>query len=129
MILSNAVQFNHIVFSLMSGVITGVLFDIYRALIGVRAKNKFIIVIEDLMFWSFLGIVIFSFLFYNDGAVFTAYSYMCIILGIYIYFKLLSKKIFVQELRLFSFALKVIRILYNTIIYPFRIIINYLINK
>lgn len=125
MVLSNYLQFNLLFFSLIGGFITGVSFDIYRAIRGNQIENKIIIFVEDTLFWVLISIIVFIFLFYKDGAIINTYSYAFIIIGIYIYFKFFSSKLIIFEIRLFDIISRNLRITFNIIMYPFRLVINH----
>ncbi len=125
MVLSNYLQFNLLFFSLIGGFITGVLFDIYIAIRGSELQNKIIMFVEDILFWVLISVIIFAFLFYKDGAIINTYSYIFMIIGIYIYFKLFSKKLLIYEIRLLEIISRNLRIILKTILYPFRLLINY----
>ncbi|SMC28326.1 spore cortex biosynthesis protein YabQ [Clostridium acidisoli DSM 12555] len=129
MVLSNFTQFNQLFYSLVGGIFTGILFDIYRSIRGTEVVNKIIAFIEDMLFWILVSLIIFIFLFYKDGAILTVYSYAFIAIGVYFYFKILSKKFLPYEIKLFNHLVTNFRILYNIILYPFRLLINYLFNK
>jgi spore cortex biosynthesis protein YabQ len=129
MVLSNFTQFNQLFYSLVGGIFTGVLFDIYRSIRGTEIVNKIVVFIEDMLFWILVSIIMFIFLFYKDGAILTTYSYAFIGIGAYLYFKFLSKKLLYYEIKLFKCLGTSLRILYNIIVYPFRLLINCLFNK
>ncbi|UZW14038.1 spore cortex biosynthesis protein YabQ [Clostridium pasteurianum] len=130
MILSNLSQFNLLFYSFISGIITGILFDIYRVIRGLELPNKILGFIEDLLFWILSAIIIFIFLLYSNNAIMGIYVYLFISLGVYVYIRLLSKKLIYIEFRILTFFTKIIRITFNLIIYPIRILFNYfLINN
>ncbi len=53
-------QVNIVIYSFIAGIITGILFDIYRIFRGMN-KIKVITIIEDLLFWSLSSLIIFTF--------------------------------------------------------------------
>ncbi|WP_446898053.1 spore cortex biosynthesis protein YabQ [Clostridium sp. LBM24168] len=123
--MSISAQVKLIVFSAAAGIITGVLFDVYRIIRGYTNINKLVIFIEDILFWIFSAIMIFVFLLYTNYAYTDMYVYLWIAVGIVIYFKLASKAFLSLEKRIFKFLGRVIRITLNTIKYPFQFIIYY----
>lgn len=125
MVLSNYLQFNLLFSSLTGGFITGILFDIYRAIRGNEVQNKIIMFAQDILFWILMSIIVFTFLFYKDDAIINTYSYAFMIIGIYIYFKFFSKKILTCEIRLLEIISRNLRIILNGILYPFRLLINF----
>lgn len=129
MILSNFNQFNLLLYSFISGIFTGILFDIYRVIRGLEITNRVLGFIEDILFWILTGIIIFVFLLYSNNAIMGIYVYLFISLGVYFYIKLLSKKLISLEFRILTFIIRTIRIMFNIIIYPGRLLFNYFLIK
>lgn len=121
-------QFNMIFFSLLAGIIIGILFDVYRIGRGV-CKNKVIVVIQDILFWIFTGIVVFTFLLYTNHAFFTPYVYGAIIgsTAFYIYF--ISRQFYRTEKRVVKFILKVLRIMSKRLEYILKLLLYKLLDK
>lgn len=128
MVISINQQFGLIVFSLISGIITGVLFDLYRLIRGFNNSNKIITFIEDTLFWIFTAVVVFIFLLYTNYAYIGMYLYMWIAIGIYLYMKLASRIFINSQYKLLKFLGKSFRIIINNILYPFQFIL-YLIRR
>ena len=61
MLLDINIQFKIVIFAILSGIIIGFLFDIYREFRGV-CKNKILITIEDILFWIWCSLIVFVFL-------------------------------------------------------------------
>ncbi|AGK99272.1 spore cortex biosynthesis protein YabQ [Clostridium pasteurianum] len=129
MVLSNFIQFNLLFYSFIAGIFTGILFDIYRVIRGLELPNKVLGFIEDLLFWILTAIIIFVFLLYSNDAIMGIYVYLFIALGVYIYIKLLSEKLIYGEVKLLRFFVRFIRITFNLIIYPIRLLFNYFLGK
>lgn len=123
MIISIAIQLKLILFSLLGGVITGILFDFYRILRGFERSNKIITFIQDALFWIFTSIIVFLFLLFTDHAYIGGYVYLYIALGIFLYIKLFSRQFLFFQYTLIRSILKAGRIIRNFIIYPFQLII------
>lgn len=123
MITSLISQVNLIIFSLLSGIITGVFFDIYRLIRGFGNPNKILTVIQDLLFWILTAIVVFVFLMYTNEGYLNFYVYICLILGVYLYLKLLSKAFIKLQYRTLRFNGKMVRVVLNTILYPINLLI------
>ncbi|MDW8801681.1 spore cortex biosynthesis protein YabQ [Clostridium sp. A1-XYC3] len=123
MIISISEQFRLVIFSLIAGIITGVLFDSYRLIRGFSSVNKIITFIEDTLFWIFTAVVVFIFLLYTNYAYIGAYVYMCIAIGIYLYIKLLSHIFIKSQYKVLGILGKVLRISRNLILYPFQVIV------
>jgi len=118
MITSLINQVRLITFSLLAGMMTGVFFDIYRLIRGFRNPNKFLTIIQDLLFWTLTSIVIFVFLMYTNEGYINFYVYVCLVIGVYLYLKLLSKVFINVQYKLLKFNGKVFRVILNAILYP-----------
>ena len=123
-----SVQFDIVIYSLLAGLLTGVLFDAYRIIRGSNI-NKIVIWIEDLLFWMLCAVIIFTFLLYVNYAFLGFYVYLFIFLSLILYFKLVSNKVIKIEIIIKTETLKVIRIIFKNIIYPFKIILEKMEDK
>lgn len=123
MITSLINQLRLIAFSLLAGMMTGVLFDMYRLIRGFRNPNKILTAIQDLLFWTLTSIVIFIFLMYTNEGYINFYVYLCLALGVYLYLKLLSKVFINGQYKLIKFNGKVVRVIINTVLYPVDLIL------
>ena len=114
-------QINLVIYSLIGGIITGILFDIYR---GIRGLNsiKILIIIEDLLFCILIALVVFTFLLYTNYAFLTPYVYIFIIIATILYFKFMSKYFYSSEIVIAKSFYKLIRILLKNLLYPLKII-------
>lgn len=118
MIISLLNQVRLIIFGLLSGIITGVLFDIYRLIRGFENPNKILTIIQDLLFWTLTSIVVFIFLMYTNEGYINFYVYVCLIIGAYLYLKLFSRVFIKLQYKLFKFNGKAFRVVRNVILYP-----------
>lgn len=118
MIFSLKYQFDLIIFSLAAGIITGIFFDIYRMIRGLKRVNAVVSFIEDILFWFFISIVIFIFMLVFYHAYLSVYVYFLIALGIYIYIKIFSKHFISFARKLISIINIRIRIIFKFIFYP-----------
>ncbi|GAA0745258.1 spore cortex biosynthesis protein YabQ [Clostridium oceanicum] len=123
MIISISKQLGLLFFSLLSGLIIGSFFDIYRIIRGNQNLKKFIKIIEDILFWVLSAIVVFIFLLYNDCAFIGMYIYLWIFVALYLYLILLSRYNIKILKHIMFFLGKFFRILKNIILYPFKFII------
>lgn len=123
MIISISKQLGLVVFSIVAGLITGMLFDSYRLIRGFGNVNKIITFIEDTLFWIFTSVVVFVFLVYENYAYIGMYVYMCIAIGVYLYIKVISKFYLSYQYKIFKVLGKITRIGKNFILYPFQFII------
>jgi spore cortex biosynthesis protein YabQ len=121
MLLGLNMQINIVVYSLIAGIITGILFDIYR---GIRGLNsiKILLIIEDLLFCVLIALIVFTFLLYTNYAFLTPYVYIFILIAVLIYFKFISKYFYTSEIIIIKLFYKLFRILLKNILYPLKII-------
>jgi len=122
MIISLLNQVKLIIFGLLSGIITGLLFDIYRLIRGFENPNKVLTAIQDLLFWVLTSIVIFVFLMYTNEGYINFYVYVCLIIGAYLYLKLLSRVFIKLQYKFLKFSGRAIRVVRNVILYPFDLL-------
>lgn len=118
MIISLINQVKLIIFGLLSGIITGLLFDIYRLIRGFENPNKLLTIIQDLLFWVLTSIVIFVFLMYTNEGYINFYVYVCLIIGTYLYLKLLSRVFIKSQYKVLKFSGRAFRMARNVILYP-----------
>lgn len=116
------IQVNIVLYSLISGFITGMLFDMYRGIRGLNTIN-ILIIVEDLLFCILIALIIFTFLLYTNYAFLTPYVYIFIIIAVLIYFKFISKYFYVGEIIIAKLFYKLIRIVLKNVLYPLKIIV------
>ncbi|MGG7179031.1 spore cortex biosynthesis protein YabQ [Clostridium paraputrificum] len=122
------VQFDIVIYSLIAGALTGVLFDGYRIVRGVKIP-KFIIMIEDILFWALSALVVFTFLLYTNYAFLGPYVYVFIMVALLLYFKLISPYILKFEKGVGRGISKSFRVGAKSAIYPFKIFLSKMGNK
>ena len=121
-------QVNIVMYSFAAGIITGILFDIYRIFRGF-SKIKVITIIEDLLFWSLSSLIIFTFLLYMNYAFLTLYVYVFMVISLCIYLKFFSRFLYNLEKEFVQRFYKVLRVILKNIIYPLKIIIYKVTDK
>ena len=122
MIISIIDQVRLIIFSLLSGIITGVSFDIYRLIRGFENPNKILTIIQDLLFWTLTSIVVFVFLMYTNEGYINFYVYLCLIIEVYLYLKLISRIFIKLQYRSLKFNGKLFRVAMNVVLYPINLL-------
>lgn len=122
MLLPLSVQFRIVIYSIVSGILTGILFDLYRVIRGVNIP-KFIQLIQDFLFWILCGIVIFIFLLYVNYAFLGPYVYVFLVLGVLLYLRFVSVFFRRTEQKVRLGIYKVARIFFKNLIYGIRIIL------
>lgn len=126
--LTLTMQFNLVIYSIIAGIITGILFDIYRGIRGITPL-KILVIIEDLLFWIFAGLVVFVFLLYTNYAFLTSYVYIFITISLLGYFKFISNHFYSREKTIAKEIGKIIRVILKNIIYPVKVIVYQIIDK
>lgn len=115
-------QLNVLIYSIVSGILIGILFDLYRLLRGFVRDNNIITFFEDMLFWIFTSIIIFIFLLYTNYAFIEVYVFLYIALGMFCYFKFISRHFIYIQYKIVSNLNKSLRIFFKLLIYPFQLI-------
>ncbi|EKQ55973.1 spore cortex biosynthesis protein YabQ [Clostridium sp. LS] len=123
-----SMQISLVIYSLIGGIITGILFDIYRVIRGLNSI-KILTVIEDLLFCILIALVVFTFLLYTNYAFLTPYVYILITVAILLYFRFISKYIYTSEVIIAKLFYKFIRIILKNTLYPLKIIVYKITDK
>lgn len=119
--LDTNMQFSIILYALLAGVLTGLMFDLYRIIRGSKAP-KIIIVVEDILFWILSAMVVFTFLLYTNYAFLGVYVYAFMLISLVLYMKFVSNKCIRFELEVVNGVGKMLRVIFKSIIYPFKVI-------
>jgi len=119
--LDTNIQFSIILYALLAGILTGLMFDLYRVIRGSNIP-KIIIVVEDTLFWILSAMVIFTFLLYTNYAFLGAYVYAFMLISLGLYMKFVSNKCIKLELEVVNAVSKALRVIFKNIMYPFKII-------
>lgn len=115
------IQFSIILYSFLSGLLVGAMFDLYRIIRG-KSVPKPVIVIEDILFAVLAAIVVFTFLLYTDYAFLGPYVYLFMVAALFLYIKFISPIVMMMELAIIQGGGKAIRVIYKNILYPFKFI-------
>lgn len=118
--LSLDIQFDIVIYSILSGVLVGILFDLYNIIRGVKIP-KIIIIIEDILFWILTAVIVFTFLLYMNYAFLGPYVYIFMILTLIIYLKIISPTVLKLEIYIINKVGKFIRVLLKNLVYPIKI--------
>ena len=113
--LDTNIQFSIILYALLAGILTGLMFDLYRIIRGSKVP-KFIIAIEDTLFWILAAMIIFAFLLYTNYAFLGAYVYIFMLISLGLYMKFISNRCIRFELEVVNILSKVFRIIFKNII-------------
>lgn len=116
-------------FSVINGMAIGVLYDFYRVIRGFEEPGKIITALQDILFWILTGIIIFILMLYTNYAYMSFNVFLYNGLGLVLYFKILSKHTITIVDKLIDLIVTVIRITFNWLFYPLRIIFHKLRKK
>lgn len=119
--LDTNIQFSIILYALLAGILTGLMFDLYRIIRGSKVP-KVIIVVEDILFWGLAAMVVFTFLLYTNYAFLGVYVYAFMLISLGLYMKFVSNKCIRFELKVVNGVGKMLRVIFKNIIYPFKFI-------
>ena len=119
--LDTNIQFSIILYALLAGILTGLMFDLYRVIRGSKVP-QIIIVVEDILFWVLSAMVIFTFLLYTNYAFLGVYVYAFMLISLGLYMKFVSNKCIRFELKVVNGVGKMLRVIFKNIIYPFKFI-------
>jgi spore cortex biosynthesis protein YabQ len=123
MLSSISTQINLLLFSILAGVITGVLFDFYRVFRGLENPNIIVTFIEDTLFWILTAIIVFIFLLSTNYAYMREYVYISIAVGVFLYMWLLSKFFIRAQYKIIRTTAKFFRLTFNFVVYPIQLLI------
>ena len=119
--LDTNIQFRIILYALLAGILTGLMFDLYRIIRGNKIP-KAIIVVEDILFWVLAAMSIFTFLLYTNYAFLGVYVYAFMLVSLGLYMRFISNKCIRFELMVVNGVSKILRVTFKNIINPFKII-------
>lgn len=123
MILQLNLQIYILLCAIASGLLLGLLFDLYRIIRG-NGHNQIIIFFEDILFFILAALIIYTFLLYLNYAFITIYVYAFIFLTAFLYFKFLSFIVVKIESYLLNLVFKLVRVIIKNLIYPFKLILS-----
>ena len=123
-----SMQFNIVFFSILAGIITGILFDMYRIIRGL-SNFKAVMIVEDILFWILASIIVFTFLLYTNYAFLTLYVYIFICCTILLYMIFISKYFYSIEKFILDIIFKIIRVILKNLSYPLKLAFYKIIDK
>ena len=122
-------QITIFIFSILSGFLIGVFFDLYRIIRGNEIPGKIVTAIEDLLFWILTAILVFIFMMYTNYAYLSFNIFAYIAIGIFVYFKLISKLVINILKNVFRIVQLGVRVLIYHVFYPIRVIFQKITKK
>ena len=112
-----------LVFSL-TGVVIGILFDLFRILRRTIKTSNIITYIEDVLFWILTGLLIlYNIWFFNNGEI-RIFMFLGVILGVLIYMSTLSNIIIKVFTKILQTIIKVLELPFKTLKNIFKKIIT-----
>lgn len=117
------------IFSLASGIIIGILFDLYRIIRGNENPGNIVTAIEDLLFWILTAMIVFIFMMYTNYAYLSFNIFVYMIVGLIIHLKLLSGFFISIMGKIYDIFTICARVSFYYIFYPFRIIFQKITKK
>lgn len=104
---------------ILTGIVIGVLFDIFRIIRRSFKTPDFLTYIEDILFWLMAGIILlFTIFTFNNGEI-RLYIFVSLLFGLTIYLLTLSK-FFIK------INVKIIGIIRKIVCYPIKFIYNFI---
>lgn len=122
------IQFDIVLYALLAGLLTGIMFDLYRIIRGAKVP-KFIIFMEDILFWVLAAVIVFTFLLYTNYAFLGPYVYIFMVISLLFYLRFISSLVFKIEIRSIDSISRIIRYIFKTIIYPIKLIYSKISGK
>lgn len=111
-------------FSLINGMVVGILYDFYRVIRGFEKQSKIIVAIQDILFWILTGIIVFILMMYTNYAYMSFNVFMYGALGFIVYLKFVSEIAIISLDKIVRIINTIIRIVFNWVFYPLRIIFH-----
>ena len=108
-----------------SGIIIGILFDLFRSTRRSFKIPNIIIYIEDTLFWILTGLIIILTIFICTDGQIRLYMILILITGAFIYFSLVSKFVIIINVKLLNLVQSII----HFITQPFKLILNFIKNN
>lgn len=120
MIINVHLQIYYFLSTVIAGIAVGIMFDIYRVIIGFNSPSRILTGISDVLFWLFCSCTVFVFFLYTNNGDLRYYTFVGLALGIIFYFKIISKR-FIIILRSITYGtMKGFRLLGVFILYPIK---------
>jgi len=113
-------------YSVMCGMLTGLIYDFFRIKRKTIKTGTLFIYLEDLVYWFIVAAVVFALIFYSNDGEIRGYIFIGIITGAVLYALLFSKVIVNVSVKLLNLLGRAIKFIFFIVLYPFRIVIRLL---
>lgn len=84
------IQFFTLAMMSMSGILLGIVFDVYRAVCGQLRVSRWILSLLDLVYWAFATVFVFRVLYYSNQGQLRFFVFLGLVIGTLLYFWLIS---------------------------------------
>lgn len=108
----------------LSGFVIGFLFDIFRLSRKYLYPKDVVICLQDILFWILVGMIVLLTVFYTNNGQIRGFVFLGIILGIVLYFLLLSQIVILGISYLINFIFKLIEVIIKPVMMLFRFILK-----
>lgn len=124
MILSFEFQLKIFFLALFLGVCIGFFYDLIRLFRNFVLHIKFLIHIEDIIYWIFMSLIIFLVSLYENNGEIRMFFVVGIFLGMGIYFYIFSEIFLKTTTKILNIIKKIMLFILKCVVQPFKIIIN-----
>ena len=106
--------------SMVCGVLSAIVYDVFRAKRRALRTKSLIVGIEDLLFWIAAAIAIFLTILYANNGLTRGFVFLGIVLGAVLYGVFLSKAVLLLMYRLFKMIACVIKLAFKILFWPVK---------
>ena len=110
--------------SILNGVFLGFIYDLLRVFRRIIKHPKWLVDLQDLIFWIFGSIIIFIDIFKNNDGALRGFLCVGVFLGLTFYFVLISKFIIMIFMKIYMFIAKIIKSIVKLLIKPIKILLT-----
>ena len=110
------------VLCLMSGMLSGVIYDIFRVSRKVKKSNVYVVFIQDLVFWILTAFLAFYVIFYSNDGILRWYEIFLIGIGFFLYELSLSHLVSYIVEKIAKAVLRILKVTLKFILAPIYLI-------
>lgn len=120
------IQLYSFIIYIVSGIIIGIFFDIFRILRKSFKTSDILTYIEDILFWLCSAIFLLFVLFKLNNGEIRSYTIIGLLLGVLLYMLTISKYFIKLNVKILTFFKKIIGKIINIILIPIKVLFNIL---
>lgn len=94
--------------SIYGGLLVGLVYDLYKVFRYFLKPKKIATIIEDVLFWFVITIIVFTVLIKSTWGELRGYIFIGLFMGVFLYFKFISKVIYPILIRLFKLIISIL---------------------